>query len=481
MLRRRADVLGIVLCSAAIAAMLASASSGRPLRVVDSAEAATPTDAVTPIEHVVVIFQENHSFDDLLGWFCVADRLRCHGSTTGVLHTGARIPLRIAPDIVPAVSHATASQTTAINGGRMNGFDRIPGCLAPRYRCYIQYRAGEVPNLRKLAESYVISDRTFSEDPVPSWGGHMELIAGQLDGFAGDNPISSVAGVAAPGWGCDSNKDTRWKDPADPSSSYVMVPSCIPRPDGVGPYRSSPAQYVPTILDRLAAAGLSWKLYADTAPSETGYPWSICPTFASCLFDPNNGDQPDPSWVDRGNFATDAAAGTLPAYSVILPNFSLSQHNNVSMLEGDNYIGALVNDLMTGPAAQWQSTVIFITYDDCGCFYDHVTPPSGLGVRVPMVIVSPLAKASFVDDGQASYNSMLAFVEHNWGLAPLTQGDASAYDYCNSFVFAMPSCLSSPSAAARAAPTRVQLQISHVPETSLRWMKAHPRNPNDPT
>jgi phospholipase C len=163
----------------------------------------------------------------------------------------------------------------------------------------------------------------------------------------------------------------------------------------------------------------------------------------------------------------------------------------VSMLQGDNYIESLVSAVMNGPPAQWKSTVIFITYDDCGCFYDHVAPPpgSGLGVRVPMVIVSPEAKESFVDHTQASFDSMLAFVEKNWGLEPLTTGDANAYDYCHSFVFTMPGCTAPSLAAAyrgpalhpRAGPLRVDLHPSPVPEASIRWVATHPPDPNDPT
>ncbi len=472
---------------AALVAGVAGLDAGRPGRGLDPADAATSSQSRTPIQHVVVIFQENHSFDNVLGGICVSDRLACAGTTTGVLHTGARIPLRIASDVVPQVAHMTGSQTTAINGGKMNGFDRVAGCGAPSYQCYTQYRAGQIANLRRLAESYVMSDRTFSEDPVPSWGGHLQLIAGQLDGFLGDNPLSSVSGTPGLGWGCDSNLDTPWRDPANASAPWVMVPSCIPRADGFGPYRTSPVQYVPTILDRLSGAGLAWKLYADTAPASSGYRWSVCPSFASCMFDQANNNAPDPRWVDRSAFAADAAAGTLPAYSVVLPSYGTSQHNGASMRQGDNYIASLVNDVMSGPADQWKSTVIFITYDDCGCFYDHVAPPagSGLGIRVPMVIVSPQAKAAYVDHGLASYDSMLAFVEQNWNLAPPTPRDANAYDYCRSFVFSTLPCTGPAPPRARtrtrAAPSKVTLQTLPVPAASAQWAKTHPLSPTDPT
>ena len=444
---------------------------------------------VTPIRHVVVIFQENHSFDNVLGGLCVRDHLRCNGTTTGVLHNGRRIPLSVAPDIVPQVDHKVPNQRAAINHRAMNGFDLIHDCAASyNYPCYSQYQANEIPNLRTLAEKYVISDRTFSEDPVPSWGGHMDLIAGQLDGFEGVGPTPHAGVGPRPGWGCDSRKDTPWRNPKQPSSAYIMVPACVPRADGYGPYRPSPVKHIPTILDRLTGARLSWKLYADTATTGTGYLWSICPTFASCLHDPAHGNKPNPNWEIRSKFRSDAAAGKLPSYSVVLPSYELSQHNHASMLLGDNYIQGLVRAVMNGPRAQWSSTVIFITYDDCGCFYDHVAPPpkKGLGIRVPMVIVSPLARASYVDHNVASFNSMLSLVEKNWRLAPLSAADAVAYDYCHAFVYTHLPCARTTSAAAveapgRAAPVHVDLRPTPVPAASIRYMRNHRPDPDDPT
>jgi phospholipase C len=376
------------------------------------------------------------------------------------------------------------SQTAAINSGRMNGFDLIKGCGPPNYACYSQFTGSQIPNLRTLAENYVISDNTFSENPVPSWGGHLDLIAGQLDGFQGDIPVRGLI-APRPGWGCDSNNDALWADPRKPNATLRKVPSCIPRSDGFGPYRASPVKNIPTILDRLEQASLGWKLYADNRPNNSGYVWSICPTFAECLYDKRNNNNPNPNWVARAQFATDAASGNLPAYSVILPDSPDSQHNEASMLQGDNYIQGLVNAVMNGPSQQWQSTVIFITYDDCGCFYDHVAPTgnSDIGIRVPMVIVSPQAKAGFVDGAAATYNSMLAFVEQNWGLAPLTSGDAHAYDYCNSFVFTTLPCtgVRGPSTPGRQAPLRVPLRPSPVPAASTQYVATHPPDPNDPT
>ena len=150
-------------------------------------------------------------------------------------------------------------------------------------------------------------------------------------------------------------------------------------------------------------AGLSWKLYTSD------YDWAICPSFADCLDTSQKLNMVAPS-----QFTTDAQNGTLPSFSILLPqggnSGATSQHNGTSMAVGDNWIGAAVNAVENGP--DWSSTAIFITWDDCGCFYDHVPPPvSTWGIRMPMIIVSPYAKPGYTDSTNATFGSMLAFTE----------------------------------------------------------------------
>jgi phospholipase C len=126
-------------------------------------------------------------------------------------------------------------------------------------------------------------------------------------------------------------------------------------------------------------------------------------------------------------------------------------------------VGAIEN------SPDWQSTAIFITYDDCGCFYDHVAPPPGLGVRVPMVIVSPYARAAYTDSNIASFASVLAYTEHTLDVPSLGADDSAAYDYSQSFDYTQ-----APLAA-------VHMTRRQVPPASLRYMKTHPPSPDDPT
>jgi phospholipase C len=390
----------------------------------------------TPIQHVVIIDLENHSFDNVLGKLCVLDS-RCDGATTGVLPDGTTIPLSQASNYVSAVNHTGAAQRKAIDRGKMDGFANIGGCgVNVGYRCYSQFDPSQIPNLSALARQFALSDRTFEMNRIPSWGAHLELVAQTLDNFVvGNNPVRAPDAPPGPGWGCDSNRDALWRAPG--TTTRIAEPSCIPDysldplqyPYG-GAYRATDVGYVPTIMDRLNDAGLSWKLYTGTGIEEhgIGYSWAICPTFAECLY--TNQRQ---NMVGVDAVIADAQSGALPNFSVVIPTAENSQHNGDLMDKGDNWLGSVVSAIQGGP--QWANTAIFITYDDCGCFYDHVPPPDRLGIRVPLVIVSPYAKPGFTDSNIASFSSMLAFTEHVFGLPSLSRHDANAYDFSDSFDF----------------------------------------------
>jgi len=457
------------------------------LLVVGLAATSTPAHPaqrrdVAPIQHVVVIDQENHSFDNVLGLFCAevaagtvhrpgADA-GCDGATTGTLPHGETIPLGRAKDVVAAINHEVPDQLLGIDGGLMDGFSRIEGCGKGRgYKCYSQYDESQIPDVWSLATTFTVSDRTFEFAASASWAGHMVLATPTLDGFMGMNPKPSGFHQPGVGWGCDSYKDSPWWD----GTAYVEEPSCIPDRQGRGPYRESPVPWVPTIFDRLNHAGLSWRIYGGTGepgPFSTGYAWTVCATFYECL-----GSNQRNRLVPAKKVVHAAGAGTLPAYSLVIPTAADSQHNGDSMAEGDNWIGRVVGAIMNGP--DWSSTAIFLTWDDCGCFYDHVPPPDPMfgpegspeypGIRVPMIIISPYAKPGFTDSTSATFASLLAYVEHLFGLSPLGAGDQNAYDYANAFDYGQ-------------RPLRpVAMTRTRIPAWEVRWLAAHPQAADDPT
>jgi phospholipase C len=351
------------------------------------------------------------------------------------LQDGSRIRLATSPDLVPDTGHTGTAQTKAIDGGTMQGWTSIGGCSEARgYSCLTQFAPSQIPNLTRLARHFALSDRTFQMDNVSSWGAHLELVAGTLDGFIANKvPRTAGAGPSPLGWGCDSGLDTEWRSSA--GAPELSVPACVPDyslnptqyPYG-GAYRSTPVANVPTLMDELDGAGLRWKLYTSTGLGNSGYGLAICPTFAGCIDTSQRRHE-----VGHRSILDDAHAGRLPNFSVVLPTWPKSQHNLDSMAEGDNWIGKVVGTIERSP--DWRSTAILISYDDCGCFYDHVPPPAGMGIRTPMVMVSPWVKPGYTDSRATSIASIMAFAERTFDLPALTRRDAAAYSYRRAFDF----------------------------------------------
>jgi phospholipase C len=400
----------------------------------------------TPIKHIVVLYLENHSFDNVLGYWCNANPKRCPdgGMPSSVtLSDGTVVQPGVTPDKVPSVSHTVFAQQTAIDGGKMDGWQNVGGCGAKTgYACVSGYTPAQVPNVTALAHKFAISDRTFSMANSPSWGGHLYAVMASLDGFKGDNPGPAKGVTPGPGWGCDSDRVTAWKPPG---GAYQTVPSCVPDyslglPNG-GAFRPTPVQHAPTILDSLNAAGLSWRIFGEpnppgsnTAPTAGGYGWDICPSFAECIDTHQKTNN-----VPSSKFVRVAQAGRLPNFAIITPggtDAKLSEHNGFSMTAGDDWLGQIASAVMNGP--EWRSTVLFITWDDCGCFYDQVPPgvnPDGTpqGPRSPLVIVSPYAKPGYTDTTATTFAGILAYTEHTFGLNPLSLNDQKAYPFSNAF------------------------------------------------
>jgi phospholipase C len=459
--RRHGRAVALAAALAIGGAIVATSPSG--------AHAASTRPAIPSgvIKHVVVIFQENHSFDETLGDYCVVNTGRCNGSIGPVtLQGGTVVHLKQSPDALPVdVPHNVAAQATAIDGGKMDGWGAIAGCVHNGTNlCLTYYTPAQIPSLAALADHFVVADRTFSMQDSPSWGGHVYAAAATQGGFTGDIPHPAPGVKSGPGWGCDSKRLQTWIDPVTHAAS--QQPSCIPARSGVlnparypynGAFEATKVPNVPTIFDRLTAAGMSWRLYSSV------YVWQVCPNFADCLYTSQHANV-----VSTASVLTDAGKGSLPAFSLVLPSGpgGTGQHPPASMMVGDNWISNVVNKIEHGP--QWSSTAIFITYDDCGCFYDHVPPgtnPDGTkqGIRVPMVIVSPYAKVGFTDSTPATFASILHFTEEALGLKPLAVNDAQAYDYAGSFNFG-------------SAPTgpRVALRQQPLSAATRRYLATHP-------
>ena len=421
--------------------------------------------AVIPIQHVVVIDMENHTFDSVLGRYCVDQKQGlihrdgtnspCDGTVTGLLPGGKPIPLQDALDYGYNIGHSVSEHVRSIDHGRMDGFANVRGCTQysnPAYACLATFDPLKgtcgidkdqtcIPNLVRLADQYAISDRTFEFATSASWAGHMVFASATQDDFSGDNPHKyDFPGSGGPGWGCDSGEDADWWN----GHRFILQPSCVPDANGRGPYRASKVRSVPTIFQTLDRAGISWKIYGGQGyqAKGPGYLWSICPTFWSCI-----GTKQRNNLVAADAVISAASGGKLPSFAMVTPVQRTSEHPPKSMAMGDNWLGRVLGALMNGP--EWNSTAVFLTWDDCGCFFDHVNPlqynPTW-GLRVPMFIVSPWARPGYTDSNPATFVSTLAFVERIFGLAPLhpcriishphCTDDANSYDFLRAFDFA---------------------------------------------
>lgn len=433
---------------------IASPASARPStldhRALHSLQQTGTVRPRSPIRHVVVLYMENQSFDSMLGYWCNRHRGRCpDGGMPALvrLSNGAVVQPGVLPDIVPNVAHGVTPQAKAIDGGKMNGWQKLGGCDASTgYACIAGYEPAHVPNLARLAQQFAISDKTFSMAASPSWGGHLYAVTDTLDGFRGQNPHPAPGVPPSPGWGCDSNKISPWRSPV---GKIKQEPSCVPDYNlgllNGGAFRHTPVRYVPTILDRLTAADLSWRLFGEPNPPHravpgtanglsAGYVWDICPSIAECLYTSQKANN-----VPSSTFMKVARAGKLPSFSLVTPggvDAPFSEHNGFSMTAGDDWLGQVAAAVMNGP--QWRSTALFITWDDCGCFYDQVPPgvnPDGTsqGPREPLVIVSPYARAGFTDRTATTFSGILAFTERTFGLKPLGANDRLAYPFTKAF------------------------------------------------
>jgi phospholipase C len=380
-------------------------------KVEHPAKARKPGD-ITVIQHIVFIIKENRSFDEYFGLFPGAD-----GATSGTISTGQMIPLERTPDEVVDMGHDWTSAITATDGGKMDQFDLIPdGDLNGEYLSYSEMTQADIPNYYAYAQNFVLADQMFSSLHGPSLPNHLYTIAAQ-----GGGAISVPSAPGMPNltnWGCDS-----------PAGAHVTVV------DDEGDISEVfPCFDFQTLADNLNSAGISWRSYAP-AEGEQGYEYST--------YDAINHIRNSSLWaedvVPDTQFATDAASGSLPAVSWLVTGPG-SEHPPNSTCQGENWTVQQLNALMQGP--DWNTTAVFLTWDDFGGFYDHAPPPLfdeyGLGPRVPLLIISPYAQPGYISHTQYEFSSVLKFIEDRFNLTPLTERDANANDTSDSFNFSQP-------------------------------------------
>jgi phospholipase C len=422
-------LLGLVLVP--LAAMAAPAPAPAPADT-------TPTCPVPgKIEHVVFLIKENRTFDNYFGTFPGAN-----GLTTALDSTGNVVPLAQASDTNFGcdIDHSPEGADAAWNCGMMNQFDTIkysttkPACDQSKPAPYknhslTQFTKKDIPNYFALASHFTLGDNMFSALRGPSYPNHMYTVAAQSGGFSlGVGAVNNPGNIfnTTGGWGCDVPKQTEQTLPygkfqCPPAQDYGTHSSCWTG--------------VPTIVNEIEAKGLDWRYYGP-GPGQSGYIWTILNAFSEIRNNPTE-------WakvVPYTQFVTDLTSGGLKDVSWIVFPGSLSEHPPNSVCAGENYTISLVNALESSP--YWCTTALFITWDDFGGFFDHVPPPNqpnadvyGPGFRVPLIVVSPYAKAGFIDSHQWDFTSLLRFAEVNFGLHYLTPRDQGSGSMVTAFDF----------------------------------------------
>jgi len=358
--------------------------------------------------------KENRTFDHYFGQFPGAD-----GVKSGLTSTGQSIPLWRAPDVMAHdLDHSWWAARSSFDGGKMDQFDLInSGNINGDYEAYTQMTKDDIPNYWSYARHFVLADRMFQSSNSASYSGHLYTIAAE-----DENTITIPFlpnGTPAPFWGCDAPAGTTLSQIDSQGAIWNVFPCFDPQ----------------TLADSMnnAVPAISWKFYAPTF-GQGGYQHSA--------FDYVKHIRDSSYWnnnvVPMTQFVTDAMSGNLPQVSWIIAQ-QQTEHPPYGTCVGENWTVEQINAIMQGPIEQWDSTAIFLTWDDFGGFYDHVPPPQvdqfGFGPRVPLIIISPYARPGKVSHTTYEFSSVVKFIEENFGLPFLTQRDQVANDTTDSFNF----------------------------------------------
>jgi len=383
--------------------------------------APTPSAAAgAKIQHVIVMIQENRTVDNLFNGYPGADTVR-QGMGQDPKHPGRQIviPLRQAP-LRSNLSPLNDYQHFLIDydDGKMDGFNVTPIEHNPGKYVYQYVNPADVRPYWDIAKQYVLDDHTFQTQGSGSFTAHQDLIAG---GTLIDPTHALIDNPSNQPWGCDAPKGTV-------TSLITTNKEFMPRE---GPF---PCVNYATLRDLLDAKGVGWKYYTPKiGQSFAGNIWNA--------FDAITAVRHGPEWktniAQPADLLTDISAGHLPAVSWVCPEFDNSDHPGAPSDTGPSWIAQAVNAV--GNSQYWDTTAIIVLWDDWGGFYDHVPPPQidyqGLGMRVPMLIVSPYARQNVVDHKRYEFGSVVRFVEDRFGLGRLGTTDTRAASLDGDFDF----------------------------------------------
>lgn len=394
--------------------------------VAKQAQSLVAAQAPGRITHVVILIQENRTFDDLFNGFPGADTV-----LTGKDHNGNTVALKSRSLADPEdPSHSYQSLLQEYDNGKMDGFDLNPvstTILGGSFWIPKNYVYGYVPRSEstiywQLASEYALADRMFSTEMAPSFPGHLTLIGGQSNRIIGDptdwNPEVNAV------WGCDS-----------PSGSVVDVLNAQNQVVSGG---GNPCTDFQTLGDMADQKGVSWKYYSGwTDGLDLDGQVSAYDAISHIRYGEDWSAHVPQTWDREYQFFDDVNAGELPSISWLTPPALSSDHAGTLSTSGPDWIGNAVNAIENSQYAN--NTAIVVTWDDSGGWYDHVTPPNfnGLnyGFRVPLIVISPYTKKGYVSHVTHDFGSVLHFAEAVFGLNSIGSTDGMADDLSDMFDF----------------------------------------------
>jgi phospholipase C len=432
---------------------------------VGAASDAGAATGLQKVNHVVVIFLENWSYDSLYADFPGAEGLTGATAaapqidpTTGqpfatLPQTESHMPAGLPNKPFVLDPYLTVGEDTSldlttnfyveqqqIDDGKMDLFTARSSAkgLTMGY-----FKSADLP-LAAEAHQYVLCDHFFHSVYGGSIQNHIFLISASVAQFpnAPDSlkAVLNDAGVPE----TDPDSGVSHNGPLTPDGHVVGTVFSVnsPHPATTPAANLLPNQTFPTIGDSLSAKGVDWAWYAggwnaalagnaDAGGDEFQFHHQPFVYFANYA----DGTPGRAAHLkDETDFMTAAKAGTLPAVSFIKPSGQDNEHPGyTNVILGELHAEDLINAVRNGP--NWSDSVIIVTYDENGGFWDHVPPPKGdqwgPGTRVPAMVISPLAKKAFVDSTVYETTSITALIEHRWGLAALGTRDAADADLTN--------------------------------------------------
>ena len=349
------------------------------------------------IKHVVIIVQENRTFNNLFAGWPGTDT-----TLVGKVEGGKPIKLKAIPFVHQDIDHLWNNAMAGWDNGKMDGFEHNLSHGTPTGTYPYSYlRHDVIGPYRAMASQYVLADHMFPAMFGPSFTAHLTLIASMTNEVA-ESRRSSICRRAIP-WGCDA--------PAGATTPAINEKRVI-IPGGAG--FPCFTQFT-TMADTLDEKNVSWKYYA---PNILKYPaWSAFDAIKSVRYGADWSKVQTPEW----RVLVDAKNGALPSFSWVTPDALDSDHPGEGSDTGPSWVAAVVNSI--GESQYWDSTAIFIVWDDWGGWYDNVPPPQldfkGLGIRVGCIVISPYAKKNYVSHVPYEFGSMLHFSEQVFGLRVL--------------------------------------------------------------